>query len=79
MKTNLDTQIQDTEQAIAFLTELHHNNEDFHPEDDAHDIIWNGIPKAEIPTSKEQDQLNKLMEQCWIHCDPCEILVNLDQ
>ena len=88
MKTNLDRKIQDTDQAIAFLTELYRNGESYHPEDDAHDIVWNsksiwggsyGIPKKDVPTFEDENKLNHLMEQCFIHCDPCEILIDLDE
>ena len=57
-------------------------------EDDAHDIVWNsksiwggsyGIPKKDVPTFEDENKLNHLMEQCFIHCDPCEILIDLDE
>lgn len=75
MKTTLPTKIETTEEAKKFLTDLHNNKEDFHPEDDAHDIIW--FAGTHIPSKKELDKLNELMEACYKVCDPCEILVNL--
>ena len=75
MKTNLDISIQTDEQAVNFLTELHDNNESYHPEDNAHDIIWD----ENRPTKTECDQLNNLMNQIYENTDvdPCEILLDL--
>lgn len=43
MKTTLPTAINTIEEAKTFLTELNTNGEAYHPEDDAHDIIWDDV------------------------------------
>ena len=77
MKTNLNREIITEYDAVEFLTELHQNGEEFHPEDDAHDIVWRNLKVP--PTSAERDQLNKLMDQIYENTDidPCEILLDL--
>ncbi len=88
MKTTLPPEIKTVDQAKAFLTELYKNNEAFHPEDDATDMIWN-LPIKQQPTKAEAMQLNKLMEDIYYldgnngnHANPkfcpCEFLLNLD-
>ncbi len=81
MKTVLPVSINSVEEAKAFLTELHKNNETFHPEDDAHDL------SGDLFTSDEADQLNKLMEDIYnlpgnesvqtMVFDPCGFLLDL--
>lgn len=61
LKTQLPAAINTVAEAEEFLTNLHNNGEDFHPEDDAHDIVWNGISVNQAPTPAQCDQLNKLM------------------
>lgn len=92
MKTVLPDKISTIEEAKAFLTELHKNKEDFHPEDDAHTIVWGEIAKQDDePTPAECDQLNKLMEDIYalpenmygrkyvdVVFDPCDFLLSLD-
>jgi len=83
MKTNLPNRITTVEEAKAFLTELHKNDESFHPEDNAHDIEW----ETSNPTSEERDKLNALMSDIYelegnedsqnMIFDPCEFLLNL--
>jgi hypothetical protein len=84
MKTQLPNEIKTIEDAKAFLTDLHTNNETFHPEDDATDIEWQTCVVSEI----EAIQLNKLMgdiyalpgnsnSQNMAFC-PCEFLLMLD-
>ena len=77
MKTTLPKEIKSVRKAEMFLTDLFNNNEGYHPEDDAHDIVWN-LPESEIPTSKECDQLNKLMEDIYNldGFDPCEFILD---
>lgn len=79
MKTTLPESISTIEEANAFLTELNNNREVFHPEDDAHDIIWD-MPKEHAPTHDECDKLNSLMEQMYEieGYDPCEIICTLN-
>lgn len=87
MKTALPDKISTIEEAKSFLTELYNNNEQFHPEDDAHDIVW----QSASPTPEQCDQLNKMMEDIYalpenmygrkyvdVVFDPCEFLLNLD-
>lgn len=38
------------------------NSEAFHPEDDAHDILWD---LENVPTYEECEQLNKLMDDIY--------------
>lgn len=79
MKTNLNRAITNEYDAVEFLYELWENGEEYHPEDDALDIVWNGIPHAERPTEDECKQLNSLMESIYFNTDidPCAILVLL--
>ena len=76
MKTNLPKEIRSVEHAKAFLTELFGNDEGFHPEDDATDLIWS-IPAEQIPTMDECKQLNKLMDDIYDlgGFDPCEYIL----
>lgn len=83
MKTNLPTSINTVEEATAYLTELYNNDESYHPESDAHDVIWGTCEK---PTPAECDQLNKLSDDMYNlkefggeegQFDPCRILMDL--
>lgn len=88
MKTKLPERISTIDEAKVFLTELYNNGESFHPEDDANDIAWE--IGDEIPTHKEAEKLNELMEDIYNlpgndgrHCgamvfDPCEFILKLD-
>lgn len=90
MKTTLPEAITTQEQAEEFLTALWENNEVFHPEDNAHQVVWDTIPEGDRPTPSECDQLNKLMNDIYdldgnngdhanpIFC-PCEFLLELDE
>ena len=75
MRTKLPESITTVKQAEKFLTELDSNGESFHPEDDAHDIVWHNTEVS----PKECDKLNKLMDD--IHkisgFNPCEFLLKL--
>lgn len=73
LKTILPDFVRSAEQAEAFLTSLHDSGECFHPDDDAHSVVW-GQPG---PTRKERDKLNKLMGQCRKYVDPCGVLLAL--
>ena len=79
METILPQTIKFIPAAKEFLSELHKNGETYHPEDDAHDIVW-GMPIDTQPTRKECDQLNNLMDEINIleGFDACEYLLNLD-
>lgn len=65
MKTELPEKITTIEEAENLLSALWENGESFHPEDNAHDIIWGTIPKDEQPTAAECDKLNALMSQIY--------------
>ena len=84
MKTILPPKIETVEQAKAFLTDLFNNNEVYHPEEDAHYIVWETVN----PSEQERDKLNELMEDIYNldgnngnhhspKFDPCEFLLNL--
>ena len=75
MKTKLPKRINTISEAKAFLTALHNNGEAFHPDDDAHDIVWN----TSTPTNQELDLLNTLMGDILNlnGFDPYEFLLNL--
>ena len=88
MKTQLPQSINSIEEAKAFLAALHSNNEQFHPEDDAHEIEWLTIEdENNCPTVSECDQLNKLMNDIYnlpgnndaqnMAFDPCGYLLDL--
>lgn len=88
MKTILPNAINTIDEAKQFLNELYKNKEAYHPEDDAHDVIWNSVPKEEWPNPIECDQLNKLMDDIYglkgnedhmnMELDPCGYLMDLD-
>lgn len=75
MRTPLPTAIVSVEEAKQFLKELHENGESFHPEDDAHSIVW----QTSNPTPQERDHLNKLMSDIYdvADFDPCGYLLDL--
>lgn len=84
MKTSLPEKIDTVEQAKNFLRELHKNGETFHPEDDAHTIVW----ETAVVSESERNQLNKLTEDIYnlegnqkgadaMVFDPCWYLLNL--
>ena len=85
MKTILPESISTVKEAKAFLTDLHNNNEAYHPEDSAKEIIWK---TCNAPTPEECEHLDKLMNDIYsiegnqdcqnMICDPCEVLNNLD-
>lgn len=74
MKTKLPKMIKTPEEAKKFLLELIANNEVFHPEDDAHDILWNTCD----PTHEEKEQLNVLMHDIYrvADFDPCGFILD---
>jgi hypothetical protein len=87
MKTNLPDAINSIEEAKLYLSELLKNHEAYHPEDDAHEIVWGhgGV----FPTKEECDKLNKLMGDIYnlegnkdkypdLAFDPCEYLHQQD-
>lgn len=77
MKTILPTQITTIFDAEAFLRSLHLNDESYHPEDDAHNIIWS--KGTDEPTNDECDKLNLLMEEIYAldGFDPCGFILDI--
>lgn len=79
MKTNLNRTISTQEEAEAFLSELHENNEVFNPDDNAHEVLWETCK----PTDEDKDALNRLMAEVWAVTnetfDPHEYLLDLDE
>jgi len=73
MKTAIPTNIDTIQKAKIFLSDLIKNDEEYHPEDNAHDIIWSDIN----PTAKEMDQLNNAMDQIYElkNFDPCLYII----
>lgn len=78
MKTSLPIAIHTIAEAKKFLKELYNNNESFHPEDNAKDIITSNGKR--LFTDSEADKLNALMDQIYYlkSFDPCEYIINLD-
>lgn len=85
MKTKLPESITSVEEAKQLLTDLHNNNEEFHPEDSAFDIDWQ---TTEV-TDEEKSQLDKLMNDIYSlpdtwsinnpeGFDPCEFTIFLN-
>ena len=63
------------------LWSLSMNGEIFHPEDNAHDIVWRDTQLAMRPTKRECTQLNKLMGDIYAlpgSFDPCAFVLLLD-
>lgn len=86
MKTMIPASITTLEDAKKFLTDLHNNNETYHPEDDALYVHFISIPVSERPTIDECNKLNALMNS--ISClqetktgsfDPCQFLIDLEK
>ena len=85
MKTKLPKAINSVDEAKAFLTDLHNNNEAYHPEENAHEILWDGVHASEA----ECDKLNKLMDDIYslpeldnypnVEWDPCGFLLDLNK
>jgi hypothetical protein len=76
MKTHLPEKIKGINHAEKFLTELYENGEAFHPDDDAHEVVW---ANAQVSFA-EEEKLNLLMEQIsnLRGFDPCGFLLGLD-
>lgn len=79
MKTVLPKEINTVDEAKKFLFELLANGESYHPEDDAHDIIWATPAGQQAPTDAEKDQLNDLMSDIYEldGFDPCGYLIDM--
>lgn len=61
MKTALPDQIKSVLDAKKLFVDLIANGEVFNPDDDANEIIWNGVNV----TKYEREQINRLMGQMW--------------
>lgn len=74
MKTNIQKQIKTVDDAKKYLLELIKNDEYYHPEDDAHQIIWQ---TTEV-TKEECDILNLRMNEIYSlkDFDPCEFILD---
>ena len=74
MKTILPPSIITVNQAKNFLKALYDNDEAFHPEDNANDVMFS----TEV-TAQERALLNKLMDDIYNlgDFDPCEYLNEL--
>lgn len=84
MKTKLPDSIKTVEDAKKFLRELHDNNEAYHCEDDACEIV-NTKTNERLFTNEEGAQLNSLMGDIynWLtkdsNFDPCGYLLFLQK
>lgn len=78
MKTNLNVPITNSEEAKNYIVELFNNDESYHPEDSAFDIVWNE-ENPEHPTDEELKKMDENMELVYKFADfnPCEILCDL--
>ena len=79
MKTELNKELTSHEDAVNWLTSLYNNSEAYHPDDDAREIAWVGSDGQSQyePTWKEARLLNERMAECFLYCDPHEVLLNL--
>ena len=73
MKTNLNRKIASIEDARQYLSELHDNDEAYHPDDSADSVEWSG----NAPDANECIKLDELMDACRDFLDPCEELLAL--
>lgn len=75
MKTRIPKNITNQDEAEAYLDELIKNNEDYHPEDNAREVMWD-MPKIDWPTGDEVARLNIAMNQIYQieGFDPCEYI-----
>lgn len=77
MKTILPQSIHTVDDAQQFLKSLFDNDESYHPEDDAFDIIW----KCEQPPNHDEKlKMNQLMNEIYElkdSFDPCDYLCEL--
>lgn len=73
MKTRIPDEIESMEDVRAYLTELHSNNEAYHPEDDARELDFGPEDGARLNAA-----MRKVYAVCEAHGeDPCEILLTL--
>ena len=60
MKTNINRKIASIEDAKQYLSELHDNDEAYHPDDSADSVAWAG----NAPDANEYILLDSLMDAC---------------
>lgn len=73
MKTKLPYDILSKDMAEKFLRELADNNEMYHPDGDAHQVVWTGCL---APDYDERTHLNHLMKQVFDYLpDPCQFVI----
>ena len=77
MNAIFTTKIKSVNDAEIFFFNLWQLGLDYHPEDNAHDVI-NGKTKKPLFTKDEADLMNQRMEESFIYMDdPCEYLLDL--
>lgn len=64
MRFKLPKKINNFEEAVKYLGQLHDYGMAYHCEDDVTDICWS-LPEEDIPTKKECKRMNKLMGQIY--------------
>ncbi len=74
MKTIIPQSISSVQDVENFISGLIKNNEMFHLDDNAHDII-NGNTGENLFTKDEADKVNELMEQAFNICQPWDLKV----
>ena len=77
MKTKLPIHIHTKAQARKFLSQLFANDEAYHPEDDANDII--NLDHKNVFTPAEARSLNILMDEIYTirGFDPCDYILKM--
>lgn len=76
LKTELPEHVFTVREAENFLASLIDNNEIFHPEDDPREVIWETC----LPTEKECEQLNILMQEISkLDFDACAYIMEYRQ
>jgi hypothetical protein len=74
---NYSTPITSAADAEGFLFQLYQHGREFHPEDNAHDII-NGATGQPLFTAADADLINERMEEVFTFIvDPCAYLLDL--
>lgn len=76
MNTILPESITSVSEAKKYLSDLHHNGEAYHPDDDAHDVLFQTCN----PSSVQRDKMNYLMSQVFTFdsLDPYAFLIDLN-
>lgn len=77
MKTHLPNQLTTVAEIENFISELIKNDEMFHLDDDANDIV-NGHTNEMLFTKEEGDKINTLLKQAFYICDVWNLKVVTD-